>query len=131
MDLGDGVLGLEFHSKMNTLGEDIFSMIYAGLEETARNWQAMVIANQGADFSAGANLMMVVLAAQEGEWDELNLGIHRFQQANMAIKCSPKPVVVGAVWHARWAAAARWRCMRRACRLRPNCTWVWWKWAWA
>ncbi len=94
VDLGDGVLGLEFHTKMNTLGEDIFSMIYAGLEETARNWQAMVVANQGADFSAGANLMMVVLAAQEGEWDELNLGIHRFQQANMAIKCSPKPVVV-------------------------------------
>ena len=93
VDLGDGVLGLEFHSKMNTLGEDIFSMMYAGVEETARNWQAMVIGNQGSNFSAGANLMMVALAAQEGEWDELNLGIHRFQQANMAIKCSPKPVV--------------------------------------
>ena len=94
VDLGDGVLGLEFHTKMNTLGEDIFSMIYAGVEEAARNWQAMVVANQGSDFSAGANLMMVLLAAQEGEWDELNLGIHRFQQANMAIKCSAKPVVV-------------------------------------
>ncbi|MCC6537948.1 MAG: 3-hydroxyacyl-CoA dehydrogenase/enoyl-CoA hydratase family protein [Bryobacterales bacterium] len=94
VDLGDGVLGLEFHTKMNTLGEDIFRMIYAGIDETARNWQAMVVANQGSDFSAGANLMMVLLAAQEGEWDELNLGIHRFQQANMAIKCSPKPVVV-------------------------------------
>ena len=94
VDLGDGVLGLEFHSKMNTLGEDIFSMMYAGVEETTRNWQAMVIGNQGSNFSVGANLMMVVLAAQEGEWDELNLGIHRFQQANMAIKCSPKPVVV-------------------------------------
>jgi 3-hydroxyacyl-CoA dehydrogenase len=54
----------------------------------------MVIANQGANFSVGANLMMVILAAQEGEWDELNLGIHRFQQANMAIKYSQKPVVV-------------------------------------
>ena len=94
VDLGDGVLGLEFHSKMNTLGEDIIAMIYAGVEETARNWQAMVVANQGSDFSAGANLMIVLLAAQEGEWDELNLGIHRFQQANMAIKCSPRPVVV-------------------------------------
>ncbi|MBM3793479.1 MAG: 3-hydroxyacyl-CoA dehydrogenase/enoyl-CoA hydratase family protein [Acidobacteria bacterium] len=94
VDLGDGVLGLEFHTKMNTLGEDIFQMIYAGVDEAARNWQAMVIANQGSDFSVGANLMMVLLAAQEGEWDELNLGIHRFQQANMAIKCSPKPVVV-------------------------------------
>jgi 3-hydroxyacyl-CoA dehydrogenase len=94
VDLGDGVLCLEFHSKLNTLGEDAFSMMYAGVEETARNWQALVVANQGASFSAGANLMMVILAAQEGEWDELNLAIHRFQQANMAIKCSPKPVVV-------------------------------------
>ena len=94
VDLGGGVLGLEFHTKLNTLGEDIFAMIYAGLEETARNWQALVVANQGSDFSAGANLMLVLLAAQEGEWDDLNLAIHRFQQANMAIKCSLKPVVV-------------------------------------
>ena len=93
VDLGDGVLCLEFHSKLNTLGEDAFSMMYAGVEETARNWQALVIGNQGGTFSAGANLAMVILAAQEGEWDELNLAIHRFQQANMAIKCSPKPVV--------------------------------------
>ncbi len=93
IDLGDGVLCLEFHSKMNTLGEDVFSMMYAGVEETAKNFEAMVIANQGGDFSAGANLMMVLLAAQEGEWDELAAGIHRFQQANMAIKCAPKPVV--------------------------------------
>ncbi|MFN7925029.1 MAG: 3-hydroxyacyl-CoA dehydrogenase/enoyl-CoA hydratase family protein [Bryobacteraceae bacterium] len=93
VDLGDGVLCLEFHSKMNTLGEDIFSMIYAALVETQKNWQALVIANQGTDFSVGANLMLVLLAAQEGEWDDLALGISRFQQANMAIKCSPKPVV--------------------------------------
>lgn len=94
IDLGDGVLCLEFHSKMNTLGEDHFSMIYAGIEETARNFEAMVIANQGPDFSAGANLVLVLLAAQEEEWDELNAAIHRFQQANMAIKYAPKPVVV-------------------------------------
>jgi 3-hydroxyacyl-CoA dehydrogenase len=53
----------------------------------------MVIANQGEAFSAGANLMLVLLAAQEGEWDELNDAVHRFQQANMAIKYAPKPVV--------------------------------------
>ena len=51
------------------------------------------IANQGENFSAGANLMIVLLAAQEGDWDELNAGVQRFQQANMAIKYSPKPVV--------------------------------------
>jgi 3-hydroxyacyl-CoA dehydrogenase len=93
IDVGDGVLCLEFHSKMNTLGEDQIGMIYAGIEETTRNFQALIIANEGSDFSAGANLMLVLLAAQEGEWDELNAAIHRFQQANMAIKYAPKPVV--------------------------------------
>ena len=52
-----------------------------------------MIANQGENFSVGANLMMVLLAAQEGEWDELNVAVHRFQQANMAMKYAPKPVV--------------------------------------
>lgn len=94
IDLGDGVLCLEFHSKMNALGEDQIGMIYQGIEETAKNFDAMVIANQAPDFSAGANLVMVLLAAQEEEWDELNAAIHRFQQANMAIKYAPKPVVV-------------------------------------
>jgi 3-hydroxyacyl-CoA dehydrogenase len=93
VDLGDGVLCVEFHSKMNSLGEDNIGMMYAGLEETAKNFDAMVIANQGENFSVGANLMMVLLAAQEGEWDELNLAIHRFQQVNMALKYAAKPVV--------------------------------------
>jgi 3-hydroxyacyl-CoA dehydrogenase len=93
VDLGDGVLCLEFHSKMNTLGDDQVSMIHKGLDEAARNFQAMVIANQGEVFSAGANLMLVLLAAQEGEWEELDAAIRRFQQANMALKYSPRPVV--------------------------------------
>jgi 3-hydroxyacyl-CoA dehydrogenase len=93
VDLGDGVLCVEFHSKMNALGEDNIGMMYAGLEETDRNFDAMVIANEGDNFSVGANLMMVLLAAQEGEWDELNLAINRFQQVNMALKYASKPVV--------------------------------------
>ncbi len=93
VDLGDGVLCVEFHSKMNTLGEDNIGMMYAGLEETEKNFDAMVIANQGDNFSVGANLMLVLLAAQEGEWDELNQAIHRFQQVNMALKYAAKPVV--------------------------------------
>ncbi len=93
IDLGDGVLCLEFHSKMNSIGEDLIAMIHAGLDETAKNFQALVIANQGDNFSVGANLMIVLLAAQEGEWDELSAAIHRFQQANMALKYAPKPVV--------------------------------------
>lgn len=93
IDLGDGVVCVEFHSKMNSLGEDTFSMLYAGLEELDKNFDAMVIANEGENFSVGANIMMVLLGAQEGEWDELNAAINRFQQVNMALKYSPKPVV--------------------------------------
>ncbi len=93
IDVGDGVLCLEFHSKMNSLGPDAVSMLHAGIDQTARNFEAMIIANQGENFSVGANLMLVLLAAQEGEWDELNDAIHRFQQASMALKYAPKPVV--------------------------------------
>ena len=93
IDLGDGVLCVEFHSKMNSIGEDQIGMLYAGIEETQKNFKAMIVANQGENFSVGANLMMVLLAAQEGEWDELNAAIHRFQQVNMALKYAPIPVV--------------------------------------
>jgi 3-hydroxyacyl-CoA dehydrogenase len=93
VDVGDGVLCLEFHSKMNSIGGDQVAMIHAAVEETARNFQATIIANEGENFSVGANLMLVLLAAQEGEWDELNAAVHAFQQANMALKYAPKPVV--------------------------------------
>jgi 3-hydroxyacyl-CoA dehydrogenase len=93
VDVGDGVLCVEFHSKMNALGEDQIGMLYAGLEETGKNFEAMIVANQGENFSVGANLLLVLLAAQEGEWDDLNAAIHRFQQVNMALKYAPKPVV--------------------------------------
>jgi 3-hydroxyacyl-CoA dehydrogenase len=93
IDLGDGVLCAEFHSKMNTLGEDTFRMLQAGLSELDNNFDALVIANQGDNFSVGANLMMVLLTAQEGEWDDLNAAIHRYQQLNMALKYAAKPVV--------------------------------------
>lgn len=93
VDLGDGVLCLEFHSKMNTIGEDQISMVHAALQETERNFEALVIANQGELFSAGANLMLVLMAVQEGDWEDLDLAVRRFQKANLALKYSPKPVV--------------------------------------
>jgi 3-hydroxyacyl-CoA dehydrogenase len=93
IDMGDGVLCVEFHSKMNTVGDDLVAMLHAGIDETAKNFQAMIVANQGENFCVGANLMLVLLAAQEGEWDELGAAVNRFQQANMAIKYAPKPVV--------------------------------------
>ncbi len=93
IDLGDGVLCCEFHSKMNSLGEDIVQMLRAGLAELETNFNALVIGNQGENFSVGANLMMVLLAAEEEEWDELNAAVHAYQQLNMALKYAPKPVV--------------------------------------
>jgi 3-hydroxyacyl-CoA dehydrogenase len=94
IDIGDGVLCLEFHSKMNAIGGDQVAMMHAAIEETARNFEAMVIANDGENFSVGANLMLILLAAQEGEWDELGEMISAFQRANMALKYAAKPVVV-------------------------------------
>jgi len=93
IDIGDGVLCLEFHSKMNSLGDDQISLIRAGIDETCKNFEAMIVANQGENFSVGANLMLVLLAAQEEEWEELEAAINRFQQATMLIKYAPKPVV--------------------------------------
>jgi 3-hydroxyacyl-CoA dehydrogenase len=96
VDLGDGCLCLEFHSKMNVLGADQVGEFQTAIEETQRNHQALVIGNQGDLFSAGANLVLVLMLAQEGEWDDLNLASHRFQQANMMVKYAPVPVVVAA-----------------------------------
>ncbi len=93
IDLGDGVLCCEFHSKANAMGDDIVQMVRAGLAELETGFDAMTIGNQGENFSAGANLMMVLLAAQEQEWDELSAAIHRFQQMNMSLKYAAKPVV--------------------------------------
>ena len=112
IDMGDGVLCLEFHSKMNSLGEDQIGMIYKGLNELEQHFEAMIIANQGDNYSVGANLMMVLLGAQEGEWDELNAAIHRFQQANMALKYAPKPVV----------AAPFSRALGGGCEIPIHCT---------
>jgi len=94
VDLGDGVLAVEFHSKMNAIGGDTVQMIHAGLKEAAKNFSAMVIGTDAVDFSAGANLMLVLLEAQEGNWDEIDLMVRTFQQANLALKYSEFPVVV-------------------------------------
>jgi len=93
VDLGDGVLCLEFHSKLNVLGEDAGEMLRAALEETGRGFGALAIANQGQHFSAGANLSNVLAAAQAQQWDELDAAVRRFQQANMALKYAAVPVV--------------------------------------
>lgn len=93
IDLGDGVVCCEFHSKMNSVGGDVSKMLRAGLAQLESNFDAMVIANQGVTFSAGADLMLILLTAQDEEWDELNAFVNDFQQLNMSLKYAPKPVV--------------------------------------
>jgi 3-hydroxyacyl-CoA dehydrogenase len=94
IDLGDGVVCCEFHAKMNAIGDDLIAMINKGLARLRTEFDAMVIANQAVNFSAGANLMIILLAAREQEWDDLHLAVRQFQNATLAIKHAPKPVVV-------------------------------------
>ena len=93
IDLGDGVICCEFHSKMNTLGGETFAMMHAGLKRLHTDFEAMVIANQAKNFSVGANLMLLLMGAQEKEWDEIDAVLRQFQNVNLAIKHSPRPVV--------------------------------------
>jgi 3-hydroxyacyl-CoA dehydrogenase len=94
VDLGDGVLCVEFHSKMNAIGGDTIQMLTAGVKEATANFRALVVGNEGVNFSAGANLMLVLLEAQEGNWDEIDLMVRAFQQATMALKYADVPVIV-------------------------------------
>jgi 3-hydroxyacyl-CoA dehydrogenase len=93
IDLGDGVVCCEFHSKMNSIGGDIGAMIHAGVKRLGSEFDAMVIANQAPNFSVGANLMLLLVTAQEGEWDDIHMAVRQFQGVNMAIKYAPGPVV--------------------------------------
>ncbi len=93
VDLGDGVLCLEFDARKSILGEEQIEMICAGIEEAARNHQALVFASQGESFSLGLNLRLILGAARDQKWDELGAALARFQTANMAIKYASMPVV--------------------------------------
>ena len=93
IDLGGGVVCCEFHAKMNAIGADLIAMIHKGLKRLETDFDAMVIANQATNFSVGANLMLVLIGAQEQEWDELHMAVKQFQNVNLAIKYAPKPVV--------------------------------------
>jgi len=94
IDLGDGVACLEFHSKMNAIGADTISMMNFSVKEAGENYEALVIGNQAENFSVGANIMLLLLGIQEGEWDEIGMSVRQFQNANMNLRYSAKPVVV-------------------------------------
>jgi 3-hydroxyacyl-CoA dehydrogenase len=94
IDLGDGVVCCEFHSKMNSIGGDIVAMIHAGIARLDSEFEAMVIGSQAPNFSVGANLMLLLISAQEGEWDDIHMAVRQFQRVNGAIKYAPRPVIV-------------------------------------
>ena len=94
IDLGDGVFGFEFHSKMNTISGDILAMTLKAIKRAEQDGIGLVIGNQGANFSVGANLMMLAVAMAEGAYEDIDMAIRAFQKATMAIKYAKVPVVV-------------------------------------
>jgi 3-hydroxyacyl-CoA dehydrogenase len=93
-DLGDGVACLEFHTKMNALDEDIMNMAVEALDRLETDFDGLVIGNEAENFSAGANLFMMVVGAQQGMWDMLEAAVKKLQDLNMRMRYSPKPIVV-------------------------------------
>lgn len=94
IDLGDGILNVEFHSKMNTIGGDTLSAINKAIDMAEKDYRGVVIGNDGANFSAGANVGMIFMMAVEQEWEELNMAVRMFQNTSMRIRYSSIPVVV-------------------------------------
>jgi 3-hydroxyacyl-CoA dehydrogenase len=97
IDLGDGVACLELHSKKNAVGEDIVRMVtetFAPGSAAVRDFEAFVVSGDAEHFSVGANLMQLLMSAQEEEWDDVDFAVRAFQRMTAAIKFCPRPVVV-------------------------------------
>lgn len=93
IDLGDGVFGFEFHSKMNSISGDILAMTHKAVKRAEEEGVGLVVGNHGANFSVGANLMMVAVALAEGAYDDIAMAVRSFQKATMALKYAKVPVV--------------------------------------
>ena len=93
-DLGDGVACLEFHTKMNALDEDIMNMAVESFDRLETDFDGLVIGSEAENFSAGANLFMMVVGAQQGMWEMLDAAVRKLQDLNMRMRYSPKPIVV-------------------------------------
>jgi 3-hydroxyacyl-CoA dehydrogenase len=92
-DLGDGILNAEFHTKMNTIGGDVLQGLNKAVEIAEKDYKGLVISNEGANFSAGANVGMIFMFAAEQEWDELHMAVKLFQSTTMRLRYSSIPVV--------------------------------------
>lgn len=94
IDLGDGVAALELHTKMNTLDEDFLELLHRALDRVSRDFGGLVVTGAGAHFSAGANVQLLAAAIEKEDWDALDRGAQAFQEAFLALRYSPQPVVV-------------------------------------
>lgn len=92
-DIGDGILNLEFQSKMNTIGGDVLAAINKAIDLAENKYQGLIIGNQGANFSVGANIGMIFMMAAEQEYDELNMAIKYFQDTMMRMRYSAIPTI--------------------------------------
>lgn len=93
-DLGDGILNVEFRSKMNSIGGDVLAGIHKAIDIAEKDFDGLVIANNGKNFSVGANIGMIFMMAVEQEYDELNAAVKYFQDTSMRIRYSSVPVIV-------------------------------------
>jgi 3-hydroxyacyl-CoA dehydrogenase len=93
IDLGDGILNLEFHTKMNTMGDEVIQGMLKSIEIAEKDFRGLVIANEGVNFSAGANLAMLLMFAIDQEWDEIDIMVRSFQKATTRARFSSIPVV--------------------------------------
>ncbi len=106
IDLGDGVLAVSLHSKMNAIGGDALDMLQRGVREASDNFSALVVAAEGPNFSVGANLMLLLLEAQEGNWEDIDAMIRSFQ------KVDHRPPLFGSACRRRAIRAGPWRRLR-------------------
>lgn len=93
-DLGDGILNAEFHTKMNTIGGEVLSGLMKAVDIAEKDFRGLVISNEGANFSAGANVGLIYMMAVEQDWDELNMAVRMFQNTTMRLRYSSIPVIV-------------------------------------
>ena len=92
-DLGDGILNLEFRSKMNTIGGDVLAALNKAIDLAEKDFQGLIVGNQAANFSVGANIGMIFMMAAEQEYDELNMAIKYFQDSMMRMRYSSIPTI--------------------------------------
>lgn len=126
-DLGDGILNIAFHTKMNSIGSEVLEGLnkVIDLAENDEKWNGVVVSNEGAQFSAGANVGMIFMLAVEQEWDDLNYAVQLFQRTMMRMRYSGIPwLPLRIKWH--WAAVASSACIPTRSLPTPKPIWAWW-----